>query len=274
MQAKRTSIYKSLLCLYYRGALFMSIKKELNHSIFLNREYNIKHPELDHEFGFYKAIATGNKSMVEEYKYLFAKSNNFEENEQLQGLLSQDPVQSQKYHFAILAALVSRLCLEEGLDREVAYGMSDLYIQKVDTLTTVQQIFQLRDKMVNDYTNTMHEAKKRQAYSRQTAKAIDYISNNLNARITLTDIADALNMTSSYLSKLFSKETGQSISAYIKEEKLKAAANMLQYSDISITDISEYYHFSSQSHFTASFTELFGLTPKKYRDKYNKKIFM
>ena len=106
------------------------------------------------------------------------------------------------------------------------------------------------------------------------AKAIDYISNNLNARITLTDIADALNMTSSYLSKLFSKETGQSISAYIKEEKLKAAANMLQYSDISITDISEYYHFSSQSHFTASFTELFGLTPKKYRDKYNKKIFM
>lgn len=251
----------------------MSITKELNVSIFNNRENNIKHPELDHEFGFYKAIATGNKAMVEEYKILFAQSNNFEENEHLQGMLSEDPVQSQKYHFAILAALISRLCLEEGLDREVAYGMSDLYIQKVDTLTTVSQIYELRDKMVNDYTNTMHNTKKSQSYSRQTAKAIDYISNNLNTRITLTDIADELNVTSSYLSKLFSKETGQSISVYIKEEKLKAAANMLQYSDLSITDISEYYHFASQSHFTASFTEYYKITPKKYRDKYNKKIF-
>ncbi len=251
----------------------MSIKKELSVNIFENREHNIKHPELDHEFGFYRAIATGNKSMVEDYKKLFASKSNFDENENLQGMLSQDPVQSQKYHFAILAALISRLCLEEGLDREVAYGMSDLYIQKVDTLSTLTQIYELRDKMVNDYTNTMHNAKKNQTYSRQTAKAIDYISNNLNSRITLTDIAQELDMTPSYLSKLFSKETGQSLSVYIKVEKLKAAANMLQYSDISITDISEYYHFSSQSHFTASFTEYHGLTPKKFRDKYTKKIF-
>lgn len=251
----------------------MSIKQKLNISIFENREHNIKHPELDHEFGFYRAIASGNKTMVEDYKRLFAAKSNFNENENLQGLLSQDPVQSQKYHFAILAALISRLCLEEGLDREVAYNMSDIYIQKVDTLTTLSQIFELRDKMVNDYTNTMHNTKKSQSYSRQTAKAIDYISNNLNSRITLTDVAESLNMTSSYLSKLFSKETGKPLSVYIKEEKLKAAANMLQYSDISITEISEYYHFSSQSHFTALFTEHYGITPKRYRDKYNSKIF-
>lgn len=251
----------------------MDIKEALNVSIFQNREHNIKHPELDHEFGFYRAIATGNKTMVEEYKELFGQRSNFDENENLQGMLSQDPVQSQKYHFAILAAIISRLCLNEGLDREVAYGMSDLYIQKVDTLTTLHQIFELRDQMVNDYTNTMHNTKKDQSYSRQTAKAIDYISNNLNSRITLTDIADTLDVTSSYLSKLFAKETGQPLSVYIKEEKLKAAANMLQYSDISITEISSYYHFSSQSHFTASFTEYFGITPKKYRDKYNNKIF-
>jgi len=114
---------------------------------------------------------------------------------------------------------------------------------------------------------------KKKTYSRQTGKAIDYISNHLNTRLALTDIAEALDMAPSYLSKLFTKETGESISAYIKEEKLKAAANMLQYSDISISEISEYYHFSSQSHFTASFTEYHGVTPKKYRDINNKKIF-
>ena len=251
----------------------MSINKDLNVSIFKNREDNIKHPELDHEFGFYRAIATGNKAMVDEYKELFRRRKDFNENENLQGMLSQDPVQSQKYHFAILASLLARLCLEEGLDREVAYNMSDLYIQRVDVLTTIKQIFELRDKMVNDYTSTMQNIKKNQSYSKQTSKAIDYISNHLNTRLTLSDIAEALDVTPSYLSKLFTKETGESISAYIKVEKLKAAANMLQYSDISITEISEYYHFSSQSHFTASFTEYHGITPKKYRDKNNKKIF-
>jgi hypothetical protein len=59
----------------------MSINKDLNVSIFKNREENIQHPELDHEFGFYRAIATGNKAMVDEYKELFGRRKNFDENE-------------------------------------------------------------------------------------------------------------------------------------------------------------------------------------------------
>lgn len=251
----------------------MSIKKELNTNLFFNRENNLKHIEQDNEFGFYRAISTGNKAMVEEYKKMFARSHNSDDTVVLQGMLSQDPVQSQKYHFAILASLIARLCIEEGLDRETAYGMSDIYIQRVDTLTSVEKIYELRDKLVNDYTDTMHNTKRNQAYSKQIAKAIDYINNNLNARITVAEVAEHLNVTASYLSKLFSKETGQSISSYIKEEKLKGAADLLKFSDFTITGISEYYHFSSQSHFTAAFTEYHGMTPKKYRDKYNNKIF-
>lgn len=251
----------------------MSIKKELNTNLFFNRENNLKHIEQDNEFGFYRAISTGNKAMVDEYKEMFARSHNSDDTVVLQGMLSQDPVQSQKYHFAILAALIARLCIEEGLDREIAYGMSDIYIQKADTLSTVMQIYELRDKLINDYTDTMQSTKRSQSYSKQIAKAIDYISNNLNSRITVTDVAKQLNVTASYLSKLFAKETGQSISVYIKSEKLKGAADLLKYSDFTITGISEYYHFSSQSHFTAAFTEYHGMTPKKYRDTYNNKIF-
>lgn len=251
----------------------MSIKTELNTNLFFNRENNLKHIEQDNEFGFYRAISTGNKTLVEEYKNMFARSHNSDNTIVLQGMLSQDPVQSQKYHFAILASLIARLCIEEGLDRETSYGMSDIYIQKADTLNSVEKIYELRDKLVNDYTETMHNAKKKQSYSKQIAKAIDYISNNLNTRISVADVAEKLNVTPSYLSKLFAKETGQSISVYIKTEKLNGAADLLKYSDFTITGISEYYHFSSQSHFTAAFTEYHGMTPKKYRDAYNNIIF-
>ena len=83
---------------------------------------------------------------------------------------------------------------------------------------------------------------------------------------SLRSIAEYLNMNPTYLSRLFKKEMDVSISAYIKTERLKTAAHLLQYSNYSISEISEYLNFSSQSHFTSSFQELYGLTPKKYRD--------
>ena len=64
------------------------------------------------------------------------------------------------------------------------------------------------------------------------------------------------------------------ISAYIKNQKLIAAANMLIYSDYPIAEIAGLYNFSSQSHFTNSFQEKYGTTPKKYRDEFSNKTML
>ena len=72
--------------------------------------------------------------------------------------------------------------------------------------------------------------------------------------------------SASYLSRLFKKETGDSVSAYIRLQKIEKAKNLLRYSDYSIIDIANRLSFSSQSHFIQQFRELTGITPKKYRD--------
>ena len=61
-------------------------------------------------------------------------------------------------------------------------------------------------------------------------------NDHLHEKIEITDIAEFVGVERSYLSKLFHKEVGQTISDYIMEKKLQTARNMLLYSDFSCTE--------------------------------------
>ena len=70
-----------------------------------------------------------------------------------------------------------------------------------------------------------------------------------------------------YLSALFKKENGITLSDYIASEKVKEACHMLEYTDKSILEISTALGFSSQSHFTKVFKKIKGVTPKSIRNE-------
>lgn len=246
----------------------MDFKQELNNKLLLQREENTKHLEYEKEFGLYKAIAAGDLEEVNRRHQWYIETNGYTTSNARNGTLSQNPLQNRKFHFVILAAMITRFCVEAGLERETAYSMSDIFIQKADLCTTVPQIDALQTTMIQEYTLSMRNNQKKNVYSRPIVKCIDYIYDNLSQKLKVQNIATHLNINPSYLSRLFSREVGMSLSAYIKDKRLDAAAQMLQYSDYSITDISEYFNFSSQSHFTAAFQEKYGITPKRYRDKY------
>lgn len=104
----------------------------------------------------------------------------------------------------------------------------------------------------------------------QVMKAIDLICRSRNRHITAGTVAAELNINRSYLSTIFKRETGTGISDFIRREKLKAAANMLRFSDYSCSDIAEYFGFASQSHFIKLFSQEYGLTPNKYRNRFKR----
>jgi AraC-like DNA-binding protein len=249
----------------------MSIKQELNHKLFMQREENVRHIDYDIEMSLYKAIAQGNKAQIKETRERYRKAvANSERKNSRDGVLSLDPVQNDKYHFVILAAMIARVCMQYGLSHESAYNLSDIYIQKMDGCTSLDQLGALRTDMIYEFADQMQDLKRQNIYSRHIVRCIDYIYDNLNTNLTIGGIARELELNPTYLSKLFAKETGMSLSAYIKEEKLRAAAYMLEYTSFSIGDISEYFCFSSQSHFTNTFQRQYNITPKKYRDLHCK----
>ena len=102
-------------------------------------------------------------------------------------------------------------------------------------------------------------------YSVYVRHAIDYIFDHLHEPLKMEELAAAEGLNPSYFSRLFAREVGQTVKAYILSVKIRTAAHILRNSEYPISDISLSLGFSSQSAFTAAFRKLTGETPASYR---------
>lgn len=226
-------------------------------------EEDASHRPMEVEYSFYTAVSCGDMDYVR---------NNIKEgafrNPDGMGILSRNSLTNYRYHFIVTAAMITRYCVEAGMELEQAYRLSDFYILKMDTLTTIKDIILLHDNMALDFTGKMLLLKKQSVISKSITMCIEYIYNHINDRITVEDLAVFTALSPSYLSKLFKKELGVSVSEYIRKKKIDKAQNLLKYSEFTTVEIANYLSFSSQSHFIQTFEKMVGMTPKKYRDRF------
>jgi ligand-binding sensor protein/AraC-like DNA-binding protein len=100
--------------------------------------------------------------------------------------------------------------------------------------------------------------------------AIEYIYKNKSENISAEKLAKVCHISSSYFSKLFAKETGESFSKYLAKLKVEWAKNMLEETNMNINEISDELGFSECGYFIKIFKKYEGVTPFIYR-KYCKK---
>ncbi|MBQ6796589.1 MAG: helix-turn-helix domain-containing protein [Clostridia bacterium] len=241
----------------------MRSSDELVKDSFARRELTEAHRPMEEEFSFYEAVKRGDMDAVR---------RNCEDDEFSKavgmGVLSKNPLQNIRYHFITTAALVTRFCVEGGMELERAYGLSDFYIAKMDCLTSERDIVALHHEMVLDFTQKMNAGRKNLSVSRPVRQSVDYIFLHLHSRLTLGELAENAGVSSGYLSKLFRRELGISVTDYIRAKKLESAQELLRYSDLSIVEIASYLAFASESYFVKVFHRHVGMTPKKYREEY------
>ena len=233
-------------------------KRELSDS-----ESETYHRPMEEEYSFYSAVGNGDMEFVRKN----LNQGDFTNPEGM-GVLSKNALTNLKYHFVVTAALLTRHCVEGGLELEQAYRLSDFYILKMDSCTNIETIAELHRSMVLDFTGKMLVLQKNAIISKPIVQCTDYIYSHINERITINELAVYTTLSPSYLSRLFKQNLGISISDYIREKKIEKAENLLRYSDYSLIDIANYLAFSSQSHFIQTFEKYVGLTPKKYRDRH------
>ena len=94
-----------------------------------------------------------------------------------------------------------------------------------------------------------------------------YIHNHYNEDLSLDILAAKVFLTPRYLSALFIEENNCGINRYIKNVRMEKAKELLLSTNLSVNDIAQKVGYSNLSYFCKSFSEVFGTTPKKYRDK-------
>lgn len=84
-----------------------------------------------------------------------------------------------------------------------------------------------------------------------------------------TFIAEKVHMNPDYISYLFHKESGQTLTTYILNERIALAKKLLMSSNITIQDVTEQCGFSSTSYFHKQFKRVTGMAPQQYRTAHS-----
>lgn len=96
-------------------------------------------------------------------------------------------------------------------------------------------------------------------------RAIDYLKDNYNQKLTNTELLSIANLSPYYFIRLFKKETGKTPHEYLVHLKIEKAKELLSHSSYSITEICFLCGFTEHSHFSKVFKKLTGDTPLNYR---------
>lgn len=99
--------------------------------------------------------------------------------------------------------------------------------------------------------------------------AIEYINKNVKENITLGHMAKLCHVSSSYFSRLFSKEMGVNFSSYLSKAKIALAKEILESTDMPVTELAYNIGFNDCGYFIKQFKKYEGVTPSVYR-KYLK----
>jgi len=232
--------------------------KSISNKILLkNRENAIFHHSLAYEKNIFESVKRGDKKNLLQY---------INANPQGEpGTLSINPLRSKKNLIICIITLATRAAMDGGLDPELAYSLSDAYIQSLESLESLSELENLKNKALCDFASKVHKIKEFK-YPKTIFLCQNYISKHLYENITLSDIADFLGLSKKYLSGLFSKSLGITLTEYIQKQKIEEAKFLLTSTNYSIVYISELLKFHDQSHFTKIFKKFTGLTPKKYKN--------
>lgn len=102
---------------------------------------------------------------------------------------------------------------------------------------------------------------------RKLQQAMAYINDHLANDLTINAIANELEMSQYYFSRLFKQSTGVSPYQYVMQQRIKRAKYLLRTTSLSVVAIAAQVGFSSQNQLTIQFRKFTGTTPSAYRQQ-------
>jgi len=156
------------------------------------------------------------------------------------------------------------------VDPERVYQLSDLYMRECEQMQTIEEVHRLQYIMLMDFCDRVSAARLPKGISAEVSRCMTYIRSHTNMLIGVEHVAALIPRSSSYLMRRFKEELGMSVGDYITRCKMEEACDLLVYGESSLSEISAYLGYSSQSYFQNVFKKQMGMTPMQYR-KQNRK---
>lgn len=142
--------------------------------------------------------------------------------------------------------------------------ISHQFAIEIEQCTNDLQLTRLSTDMIRKYSLLIHNHSVKK-YSDNIQDCVTYIDLHYNDSLTLKKMAEYLNLNSSYLSTLFKKEIGKTVTEYVTQTRIKQALLLLNSTKQSIRDVANQCGFDDINYFSRIFKKYQGISPSSYR---------
>ena len=177
-----------------------------------------------------------------------------------------DRVRDLKDYTITLNTLLRKSAEQAGVHPIHIDAYSNGMIPEIEAVASSDEIFYFHKKMVHGYCALIRRYNL-QHYSGMIRKALTYINTDLCADLRLNVLAEQLNVNASYLSTLFKKEVGMTLTDYVNKSRVEHSQKLLLCTDLPIKSIAQQCGIPDIYYFTRLFKRITGTTPKVYRDE-------
>ena len=175
-----------------------------------------------------------------------------------------DHLRTLKNYCIITNTLLRKAAEQGGVHPVYLDSVSSDFAAKIEQMVSPTACPTMIGSIARSYCRLVknHSAK---SYSPTVQKAMICVDTDLSAPLSLRYLADELNINSSYLSSLFKKETGITVTTYIIRQRINYAKHLLENTRLQIQTVAQYCGLGDVHYFSKLFKKETGLTPRDFR---------
>lgn len=177
-----------------------------------------------------------------------------------------DPLMEWKFYLVGLLTYITYFLNDSGVV-ENYYDHSRVELTKeVYNAQSVEQCEEILRKIARFFSEREQEPER--TLSPLVRKIITDVDTDLKEPLTLQYFSEKLEVNGSYLSNLFRRETGKTITQYVTDQRLKHAENLLRYTNKPVRSVAAEVGIGDAQYFSRLFRKKTGMKPTEYRRKY------
>ncbi len=175
-----------------------------------------------------------------------------------------DSLRDRKNNLIILKTLLRKSAEKGGVHPLHLHRISSQFADKIEAVRTVKQSLRLQEDMMRSFCLLVkhHSLNK---YSYYVGQVIILVQYDLTADLSLNTIAKKLNVNASYLSNLFHREYGCTLTNFINKERIQHGIRLLSSTNRPVQQIASECGIPNTNYFIKLFKAQTGLTPNQYR---------
>ena len=136
-------------------------------------------------------------------------------------------------------------------------------VQKVYEMQSVQEVISLVETLIQNMEERL--AANNDGARNEVAQAKSYIYEHYSEDISVEKLSELVYLSPGYFSYIFKKETGDTVSRFIRNYRMEQAKKLLSDTSMKIVQICKETGFSNVSYFCKNFREYCGCSPEQYR---------